>query len=183
MNRYIRAGACVLIGTTKFAFLKLFHANKAQLKSPCLISPRTEITLDRGGNLSIGRNYKMRSGSKLRIRRGATVTIGESFSMSNNCVITARDNISIGNGVQFGPGVLVYDHDHDFRTKDGLAEGKYKTAPIKIGNNVWIGANTIILRGTNIGDNCVIAAGSVVKGDIPAGSIAYQKRETSICSI
>ena len=83
MNRYIRAGTCILIGTTKFAFLKLFHANKAKLKIPCLISPRTEITLDRGGNLSIGRNYKMRSGSKLRIRRGGTVTIGESFSMSN----------------------------------------------------------------------------------------------------
>ena len=49
-----------------------------------------------------------------------------------------------------------------------------------IGNDVWIGAGAVILRGTTIGDKAVIGAGSIVKGNVPAGSVFYQKRETII---
>ena len=52
---------------------------------------------------------------------------------------------------------------------------KYKCAPISIGNNVWIGANSVILRGSSIGDGVVIGAGSVVKGSVPAKTIYIQK--------
>ena len=57
----------------------------------------------------------------------------------------------------------------------------FKTSPVIIGNNVWIGANTVILRGTEIGDNCVIGAGCVIKGKYGANSVIVQKRtETTI---
>lgn len=82
-----------------------------------------------------------------------------------------------------GPNVLIYDHDHDFRKEEGLKKLKYKTAPVDIGDNVWIGANTIILRGTKIGNNCVIGAGSVIKGCYPDNSIVVQKRNTIITEI
>jgi acetyltransferase-like isoleucine patch superfamily enzyme len=49
-------------------------------------------------------------------------------------------------------------------------------APIQIGNNVWIGANCVILKGVNIGDSAVIAAGSVVTKDVPADTVYYEKR-------
>ena len=52
-----------------------------------------------------------------------------------------------------------------------------------IGNRVWIGANTVILRGTVIGDDCVIGAGSVVKGNVPANSVLVQKRDDEIIKI
>ena len=48
---------------------------------------------------------------------------------------------------------------------------------IIIGKNVWIGANTVILRGTTIGDNAVIAAGSVLKGDVAPNTVFLNKRE------
>lgn len=51
---------------------------------------------------------------------------------------------------------------------------------MNIGKNCWIGANTVILRGTTIGDNSVIGAGCVLKGEYPAGAIIIQKRETTI---
>ena len=82
--------------------------------------------------------------------------------------------------MQFSPNVQIYDHDHDFRVEGGVKAGKYKTAPVEIGNNVWIGANTIILRGTKIGDNAVIGAGCVVKGEVPAGAVLVQKRVSEI---
>ena len=75
------------------------------------------------------------------------------------------------------PNVQIYDHDHDYVCEGGIAKGKYITGPVEIGSNVWIGANCVILRGTKIGDNCVIGANSVVKGEIPANSVVYQKRE------
>lgn len=122
----------------------------------------------------------MRSGAKLRVRKGGMVQLGKNFSMSNRCLITAYESVVIGDDVQLGPDVKIYDQDHDFRAPGGLKAMKFKTAPVKIGNNVWIGANCIILRGTEIGDDCVVAAGSVIKGKFPANTVIVQKRATDI---
>ena len=180
MKKYIHAGLRMMNGFFKAVLLKLTCGKSFNGKLVCLISPRTEITLDRGGQLFWGQMLKVRSGCKVRVRKNAKLAVGDNFSMSNNGVITARESIRIGSNVQFGPGVLVYDHDHDYKAHGGLAAKKYKTSPIEIGDNVWIGANSIILRGTKIGSNCVVAAGTIVRGEIPDGSLVYQKRDTQI---
>ena len=177
MNRYVHGICCVTVGIIKTSALKVVRGNKVRCTYINLVSPGTEITVDKGGKLSLGKLFKMRGGSKLRVRKNAIVSIGNNFSMGNWCIITAYERIEIGDDVQFGPGVLVFDQDHDFRTEGGLSKQRFITAPIVVGNNVWVGANSIILRGTTIGDNCVIAAGSVVKGVIPADTVYIQKRE------
>lgn len=98
-------------------------------------------------------------------------------------MIVALKSVKIGKGVEFGPNVLVYDHDHDFRAIGGLKANKFKYGEVSIGDNTWIGANTVILRGTHIGNGCVIGAGSIVKGEFPDNCIITQKRETSISLI
>jgi acetyltransferase-like isoleucine patch superfamily enzyme len=183
MNKYLRASICEMISICKFGLLKIEKGKKFNCKLINLVSPLTEVTVDKGGSLYIGNKFRMRSGAKIRVRKNASISIGKNFSMSNNCVITAWEKIEIGDDVQFGPNVLVYDQDHDLKVSGGLAAEQYKTKPIYIGNGVWIGANTIILRGTVIGDNTVIGAGSVVKGDIPANSLVVQKRETNIMKL
>ena len=60
------------------------------------------------------------------------------------------------------------------------AEGLEIALPITVGDDVWIGANTVILRGTVIGRDCVVGAGSVLKGVYPAGSVIVQKRTENI---
>lgn len=178
MNRYIHAGFSELIGLMKFGWLKLTRGGAVDCSIINLVSPRTEVTVDRGGKLNIGRNFKMREDAILRVRKAATVKIGKNFNMSNRCMITAYEDVEIGDDVQFGPDVKLFDQDHDFRALGGLKAQKFKTAPIKIGSNVWIGSNCIILRGTEIGDNCVVAAGSVIKGKYESNLVIYQKRET-----
>ena len=126
--------------------------------------------------LRIDRKLKMHNGAKIRVRKGGKLEIGKNFGMNNGCVVTAYDHIKIGDNVMLGPNVLIYDQDHDYRAEGGVAAMKFKTAPVVIGNNVWIGANTVVLRGTHIGNNCVIAAGCVVKADIPDGTVFLQKR-------
>lgn len=91
--------------------------------------------------------------------------------------ITCIDHITIGDGCQFGQNVVIVDHDHNFRNE---GEGALISSPITIGNNVWVGANCVILRGVTIGDNAVIAAGSVIHDDVPADSVIYQKKEDYI---
>ena len=59
----------------------------------------------------------------------------------------------MGDDVQQSPYVLIYDHDHDCRTEGGLKSGKYKECPVKIENNVWIGAGSVVSG--NIEDDTV----------------------------
>ena len=92
-------------------------------------------------------------------------------------------SVTIGKGTMFGPNVLVYDHDHNYKSANGISDNKFKVGNVKIGNNVWIGANTIILKDTEIGDNCVVGAGSVIKGKYPDNSLIVQKRNTECIEI
>ena len=177
MNKYVRAAVCVPFGMLKMAWTKLWHFSSFSGPAISLVSPYTEITMDNGAELRIGKNFKMRDGAKIRVREGAVCIIGNNSSVNSNNMIACHERIEIGDDVQFSPNVQVYDHDHDFRAEGGVKAGKFKTTPVRIGNNVWIGANTVILRGTEIGDNSVVGAGCLLKGKYDAGSVIIQKRE------
>ncbi|CUO81375.1 acyltransferase [Clostridium perfringens] len=180
MKKYIIAGICLIYSFFRFCFIKLFHMKDFKFSFINIISPFTEIEINKKSKFIIGKMVRIRSGSKIKIRRKAEVQIGDNTFFNHGCIVVCHDKIIIGKDVQLGPNVLIYDHDHDFRAKNGLKKLKYKTSPVIIGNNVWIGANTVILRGTKIGDNCVIGAGSVVSQNIPSESILIQKRENII---
>ena len=88
--------------------------------------------------------------------------------MNANCYIQGRNGIIIGNNLRVGPGVGLISANHDLSDYDKWP----KAPPIRIGDNVWIGMNSVVLPGVQIGDNVVIAANSVVTKDIPSNSIA-----------
>lgn len=85
-----------------------------------------------------------------------------------NQYIQGENGIEIGNNVQIGPSVSIISANHDLSDFDLHLFSK----PVKIGNNVWIGCNSVILPGVEIGSNVVIGAGSVVTKNIPSNSIA-----------
>lgn len=101
------------------------------------------------------------------IKRG--LTIGKNCKLGN-CTIDPSHcfHITIGNNVTFGPRVHILAHDAS--TKVFL--NYTRVANVSIGNNVFIGAHSIVLPGVTIGDNVIIGAGSVVTHDIPSGSVA-----------
>ena len=70
----------------------------------------------------------------------------------------------------FGNNVVIIDHNHLIKI-DKVAGDEFEKAQVKIGNNVWIGANTVILQGVEIGDNSVVAAGAVVTKNIASKEI------------
>ena len=102
---------------------------------------------------------------------GIIFQLGESFYANYDCIILDVNKVIIGNNVFFGPRVCIYSAGHpiDANVRNMLFEfGK----PIKIGNDVWIGGNTIINPGIIIGNNVVIGSGSVVTKNIPDNVIA-----------
>jgi acetyltransferase-like isoleucine patch superfamily enzyme len=141
-------------------------------------SPNVVVEVNHGGKLCLGSKVRMHSGGKLKVRKGAEMEIGAGVKANYNCIFVCRKHIEIGEGTEFGSNVLIYDHDHDYSVD--LKEEKFKESPVFIGKNCWIGANTVILRGTQLGNNCVVGAGSVVKGIYPDGAVIVQKRNTEI---
>lgn len=87
---------------------------------------------------------------------------------SPNNYIQATNGIIFGNNIGLGPGVKIISSNHNINNFRNHIECN----PIKIGNNVWIGANSVILSNVKIGNNVVIGAGSIVTKDIPSNSIA-----------
>ncbi len=178
MKKYISATISIVYSFIKFFFIKIFHIKGFKYTIINLISPFTVIEIGKQSILKLGKMIRMRSGSKVIVRDKADIHIGDNTFLNYGCIIVGHEKIYIGNNVQFGPNVLIYDHDHDFRADNGLKNLKYKSSPVIIGDNVWIGANTVILRGTKIGDNCVVGAGSVLKGDYKENTKIYQKLDT-----
>lgn len=105
--------------------------------------------------------------------------IGNNVSFNRNVSVNCMKYIEIGNNTMVGQNVHFYDHDHAI--VDGIAKPRdFTYGAIIIGSNVWIGSNSIILKGVTVGDNVVIAAGSVVTKDIPSDCIFIQKRQSQV---
>lgn len=102
---------------------------------------------------------------------GSNIYVGDKFYMNFGCVILDCNKVEIGDSVLCGPYVQIYTAYHPISPEIRLT-GKELAAPVKIGDNVWIGGNVIICPGVTIGDNTTIGAGSVVVKDIPANVVA-----------
>lgn len=107
---------------------------------------------------------------------GNNIHIGSDCEINMNCVFLDCNKITIGNNCGIAPNVQIYTVFHPVNPKERLENGSKfwlsKTAPVVIGNNVWIGGGSIILPGVTIGDNVTIGAGSVVSKSIQSNSLA-----------
>lgn len=102
---------------------------------------------------------------------GKNVHFGDDVYANFNLTLVDDSDIYVGDNVMFGPNVTVSAGTHPINPQLRIKQAQFNL-PIHIGNNVWIGANSVILPGVHIGDNTVIGAGSVVTKDIPANVVA-----------
>lgn len=102
---------------------------------------------------------------------GSNIYLGDKFYMNYGCVILDCNTVHIGDNVLCAPYVQIYTAYHPTEPEIRLS-GRELAAPIKIGNNVWIGGGAIICPGVTIGDNTTIGAGSVVVKNIPDNVVA-----------
>lgn len=127
------------------------------------------MALIRGLLGSVGDSFNI--GQGFHCDYGYNIHIGRNFYCNVNCVFLDTATIRIGDDAFLGPNVGLYaaEHPTDVETRNKAIE---YANPITIGDNVWIGGNTVVLGGVTIGNNSVIGAGSVVTRDIPDNVIA-----------
>ena len=102
---------------------------------------------------------------------GSHIEVGKNFFANYNCTIIDVAKVTIGNNCQMAPNVAIYTAGHPLHPVSRNSLYEYGIS-VTIGDNVWIGGNTIILPGVHIGSNTVIGAGSVVTKDIPDWVVA-----------
>jgi acetyltransferase-like isoleucine patch superfamily enzyme len=140
----------------------LYYSYKYRAK----ISPRSEVEIS--GNLKMGRGCVVGSFTKIKASDGP-LHMGDRCGIATNCFIASGEKgIEIGDSFVCGPNVVMSASNYsygevgvDIRTLGTTSKG------VRIGNNVWIGAGSIILDGTTLGDNCIVVAGSLVNRRFP----------------
>lgn len=107
----------------------------------------------------------------LRCDYGFNVSIGARVFINFGCVLLDCHRITVGDDVQFGPGVHVYTATHPVDAALRRSGAEY-ALPVSIDNGAWLGGGTIVCPGVRIGENTVVGAGSVVTRNLPAGVVA-----------
>lgn len=112
------------------------------------------------------------------VRNGAELKVEGRLRVGARSLIGAQSTISVLREVVIGDDCLlaervsIRDHDHRFNDHDRpIADQGYTIAPVHIGNNVWIGANVVIVKGVRLGDGCVVGANAVVTKSFPARTV------------
>lgn len=110
---------------------------------------------------------------------GENISIGKNTFINTNCMFLDNNYISIGKNGLIAPYVQIYTASHPLKASDRIIkednQARYLTSSkeVIIGDNVWIGGNSVIFPGVTIGDNVTIGAGSVVTKNIPSNVLAY----------
>ena len=106
----------------------------------------------------------------VRFDYGCHTSVGDHFYANFNCIFLDSAAITIGHHVLLGPNVQLVTSSHPL-DPEIRSTGEQCCRQITIGDNVWVGANAVILPGVNIGEDAVIAAGAVVNRDVEAGTM------------
>lgn len=119
----------------------------------------------------LGKSHKAFINPPFYCDYGFHIEVGENFFANYNCTIIDVAKVKIGDNCQLAPTVSIYTAGHPVHPDSRNSLYEYGIG-VTIGDNVWIGGNTVILPGVHIGSNTVIGAGSVVTKDIPDWVIA-----------
>ena len=188
-----------VFGIFKLLFYKINGYN-LQFNLNVFFHPQAKIIMERkkgnivfGNNVCISKNVNVivkdngiiEFGDKLAILDNVHIEVGPNASIilsketfiNKDCKIVSMQKIKIGENVAIGPNVMFFDHDHVVKKDTKQDWSKFKSEKILIQDNVWIGANSIILKKAYVGHNSIIAAGSIINKKIAENSLCYNKRE------
>lgn len=141
------------------------------IKDNVVIDATRSNFIELSQNVSIGRNVIIDGGASLLSNKG-DLSIGANSGFSENCLISVRGKIRIGEHVIFGPGVNVFSENHGMKIgEEPFRLQSCQPLSVTVEDNVWVGSGSIILGGSYIEKDVVVAAGSVVRGRLRSGHL------------
>ena len=125
------------------------------------------------GRLLIGKGVRVAKNSVLSILPGGILELKDGSIVGHGVTIFCANRIIVGAECRIAHNCSLVDHDYDINSTASWGNRKKISSPIIIGNNVWLGAHVIMLKGVSVGDRCVIGAQCLVLKSIPRGMVAY----------
>lgn len=132
---------------------------------PGQIARGTEVTVRPGGAMQVEGNFVLHRGVEIRVLNEGRLTLGSGY-LADDVRIDCHRGVSIGHRVAIAARTVIMDTDHH-----DLSGARARSAPVVIGDDVWIGTGVTVLKGVTIGSGAVVAAGSVVIRDVPPGML------------
>ncbi|WP_322971837.1 acyltransferase [Faecalibacter sp. LW9] len=156
---------------------KLFFTASSKIKSDFKIGYNNTLDISPNTTFNIGKNVIINHDNFITTKGKSKFSIGDNTYITR-ATISCLGEIEIGENCILGEGMKLFDHNHQY-TKEPFSVSKteFNIGKIKMGNNVWTGANVTILKDVTIGDNVIIGAGCVIHKDVPANSIIVNKQE------
>lgn len=143
-----------------------FHFNCGKIRKS---KAESYLRMDERSELTVKGFFSVFYGCDIALYAGAKLMLGSGFINSGG-QIRCGNNIRIGNNVVIGRNFFVQDSDYH-TIIDAKDVKVLNSAPIDIGDNVWIGANVTILKGVHIGEGAIIGAGTILTKDVPAHTV------------
>lgn len=136
---------------------KLGADNVLDISPKAIFDIEESVVINQNNFITVKPNAKLSIGKNTYITRATISCLGE-ISIGENCIL--------------GEGMKIFDHNHQY-TKNPFSVSKtdFNIGKVKMGNNVWTGANVVILKDVTIGDNCIIGANCLVHKDVPKGTV------------
>lgn len=150
-----------------FAYIAFLRHTPEDYRPYALFFPALRSWLVRG--------FAERCGERPRVKSGGdfspAIRIGDRTELGTRCLI--QGGAVLGSDIIMGPDVKIYTRNHEFGdTARPIRDQGKRFAETRIGDDVWLGANVVVLPGVSIGDHSVVAAGAIVTRDVPPWSIA-----------
>lgn len=147
-----------------FRFLLKIKFNKRIKNSGfVVIQKNVQLIVEDGGVLIFDKNVTVKENSIIYVKKNAKITFGQDSSTGHHTEISANNYIEIGNDVIMGAYTYITDSNHGYKDKNiPIRKEDMEIGSVKIGSNVWLGRGVMVLKDSVIGDNSIVAAGSVV---------------------
>lgn len=148
--------------------LLIYNFGKIDLGKGASIQEHTAVEIFKNGHLSIGTRTAICRGSILFVLNGAKLSIGNNSYIGEYNNIRCTGKIRIGDNVRISQLITITDGQYNFSDKNRLIGNQgYQKGKVIIGDDVWVGSNSVILPGVKIGNGVVVGAGSVITKNIP----------------
>lgn len=158
--------------TVRDKIANIFHKIRGTQIGQHVLIERNALLLRYPKNISLGDHVIVKRGCQIcPCQSSATIRIDSRTTIGSYTFIYASSEINIGQDCMIGPFVYIVDSDHGIRRGELMNLQPNQCKTIFIGNDVWLGAHSVILKGVQIEDGAVIAAGSVVRENVPSNAI------------
>lgn len=152
----------------------LYVKLRSNIKSNSIvfIQKKVRLIVDDGGEINFGKNVLIKEEGIVYAKKNAKITFGDNTSTGHHTEISANNKIVIGENVIMGAYTYITDSNHGYKNLEvPIRKNPMEVEETIVGSNVWLGRNVMLLKGSHIGDNSIVAAGSVVTKKIPDNMI------------